>query len=377
MTRQVYKSAEAFNTLLDTLREATETYLGPERGLVKEVDVAEGYRYLLHLVSAGIDFYLEGDPEHPEFVRMVSPARKLGGDNPDAIYHFTRIRGDRTYRVAGKRGRECYFSFTVHGRTSEDKLGMAAEPVLADVNDRSLKIGADGAYEIILSPHEHPGNWIKLEPSAGCIIVRHYFELDHSAADDPSIKIELDIAPVDAPGLRSTASDAEMARRIKDVAAFFRGASIEMIDMASIPVPFVSRVPNELPQPCGFRTSGQAAWGAVDIAYAMAPFSVGPDEALVMEGALPECAFANVVLWNRHMQTFEFRGRRVSLNRKQIVFRSDGSYRIIIAHRDPGVPNWLDTEGHTDGTIFWRLLLTQGEAAKPRCTLVPFEKIPK
>ena len=36
MRTDVYKSAEAFKTFLDTLREAAETYLGAERGLVKE-----------------------------------------------------------------------------------------------------------------------------------------------------------------------------------------------------------------------------------------------------------------------------------------------------------------------------------------------------
>jgi len=29
----------------------------------------------------------------------------------------------------------------------------------------------------------------------------------------------------------------------------------------------------------------------------------------------------------------------------------------VIAHEDPGVPNWLDTGGHREGTIFWRYLL--------------------
>lgn len=27
-----------------------------------------------------------------------------------------------------------------------------------------------------------------------------------------------------------------------------------------------------------------------------------------------------------------------------------GSIRFVIAHRDPGVPNWLDTAGHQRGT---------------------------
>ena len=29
----------------------------------------------------------------------------------------------------------------------------------------------------------------------------------------------------------------------------------------------------------------------------------------------------------------------------------DGSVRFVIAHRDPGVPNWLDTAGHQRGTV--------------------------
>ena len=77
------------------------------------------------------------------------------------------------------------------------------------------------------------------------------------------------------------------------------------------------------------------------------------------------------------MQSFEFRDRRVSLNRKQILPEPDGSYRIVIAHRDPGVPNWLDTEGHTEGTIFWRFLLPESEPEKTKCTLMPLSEIRK
>ena len=107
----------------------------------------------------------------------------------------------------------------------------------------------------------------------------------------------------------------------------------------------------------------------------MAPFRVGPDEALIMEGRLPFCAFANVMLWNRHMQTLEYRDRRISLNRSQIVPEPDGSYRIVVAHRDPGLPNWLDTEGHREGTIFWRFLLPEGQPEQPRCRLLPLAEL--
>ena len=45
------------------------------------------------------------------------------------------------------------------------------------------------------------------------------------------------------------------------------------------------------------------------------------------------------------MQTGDYLHRQVSLNRKQTKPEPDGSFRIVVAAEDPGVPNWLDTEG--------------------------------
>jgi hypothetical protein len=114
-----------------------------------------------------------------------------------------------------------------------------------------------------------------------------------------------------------------------------------------------------------------SAWHAVDNAYSMGPFVLKPDEALVMSGRLPKCSFANVVLWNRWMASFEYRGQRISLNRKQMKLEPDGSYRIVIAARDPGVPNWLASEGRPTGTIFWRFQLPQEQPEQPRAQVVP------
>jgi len=368
-------SKDAFNKLLDTLHQQIEGYLIPERGIVSETDNAEGFRYILHMLSAAIDLYLEGSPDYPQFVRIVSPTRKLMGDNPDAIYHFARIRDDRSYRITGKRGDECYLSFTVHGRPADGRLGAAAEPVLADMNDRDFRISPDGSFEIILSPEEQPGNWIKLLPGSASLISRHYFEMEGSPTTKPDRRIDLHIETLDPPPSRPPITDASVARGIEDMVAFLRGGTVEMMIPGSIPIPFISTIPNELPEPTIFQLAGQDAWGAVDIAYSMGPFKIEPDEALVMEGTLPDCAFANVVLWNKHMQTFEYRGRRISLNRTQITFEPDGSYRIVIAHLDPGIPNWLDTEGHTEGTVFWRILLPSEQPAQPECRLMKLSEL--
>ena len=91
----------------------------------------------------------------------------------------------------------------------------------------------------------------------------------------------------------------------------------------------------------------------------------------VITGSLEECAFANVMLWNRQMQTLEYCVRRSSINQAQLALEPDGTFRIVVAHSDPGVPNWLDTEGHESGTIFWRILLPVENPPQTTCVVVP------
>ena len=75
------------------------------------------------------------------------------------------------------------------------------------------------------------------------------------------------------------------------------------------------------------------------------------------------------------MQTLDFANRPVSLNRKQTRLEPDGSFQMILAHRDPGLPNWLDTEGRAFGLIFWRFMLPEGPIEKPEAKLIPFASL--
>ena len=65
----------------------------------------------------------------------------------------------------------------------------------------------------------------------------------------------------------------------------------------------------------------------------------------------------------------------MSLNRVQTKPERDGTFRIVIAHRDPGVPNWLDTEGRPFGMVFWRFFLPNGDIDTPRTEVVPVDDV--
>ncbi len=309
----------------------------------------------------------------------------MQGDNPDAIYHFARIRGDRAYRVFGQINEQCYTSFTIHGIAAD--AGMAG-PLLGDVNDRNFAVADDGTYELILSasepasvPATEPAggqsrNWLRLDPLAHSVVVRSYYHLEKSAQNDPTINVVIGIEPLDDPAPPPPLTDATYADRLREGVAFLRQATIgQNIFGSPSPVPFVSNVPNTLPMPFSFRDSGLPVPGAADIVYSMGRWNLHADEALVMTGFLPECAFVNVMLWNKHMQTLEYRNRQSSLNQKQITLEPDGSYRLVVAHADPGVPNWLDTEGHEQGSIFWRFLLPETDPTAIDCTVVPLASV--
>lgn len=140
---------------------------------------------------------------------------------------------------------------------------------------------------------------------------------------------------------------------------------------ATLP-PFVSVVPNQFPKPV---KPGDFGLAAFDAAYSMAPFLIGPDDALVVRGRWPTCRCANVSLWNRHQQTLDYANRSVSLNRVQTQAEADGFFTLVLAHRDPGVPNWLDTEGRGMGLVFWRFMLPEGEIETPTAELVPLSEV--
>src|SRR5436190_13493 len=108
------QSGAAFRALLDLLRDAEQSFVSGPRAVADQVDVAEGYRHLTHLLGYALDLYLDADPEHPAFTPLASPTRKILGDNVDSLYHFAPLRGDRGYRIRRARGRRVYLAFCVY-----------------------------------------------------------------------------------------------------------------------------------------------------------------------------------------------------------------------------------------------------------------------
>ena len=364
------ESRKALRELLDLLEEVDRRWASPEWNLLGEADVVSAQRALMHILEGGLATFFESDPAHPRFERIVTPARKFTGDNADAIYYDAPVSPERRYIVRGRMDGAVYVSLTVEC-DSED--GSMAKRTAGVLNDTQFDVDPEGRFEIRLGGPPAPRNWLALAPGASRITTRHYYENETSAAADPTRHAALVIEALD-PGPPPPAPDAtSVARGIRRVAQFVRSRTLDQPPMAKAEQPpFVSIVPNRFPAPVSPSHFGLAAF---DAAYSMAPFVIGPDQALIMTGRWPACRCANVSLWNRHLQTLDYANRRVSRNRRQTTLEPDGSFRMILAHRDPGHPNWIDTEGRPFGIVFWRFMLAEAAIATPQAELVPFADV--
>jgi hypothetical protein len=344
-------TAAVFAELIDELRTLERRLSLPDIPL-DDAGVLEGYKWIFTILAVGFDAYVWADPDRPRFVDIVGPYRKWGGDNADAFYQYAPIDPRRTYRVTGLRGDAVYLSLAVYGGPDD---GHYSERIVGTLNDRALDIEADGSFSMVLSPDPHPGAWIRLEPDAVCAITRDYL------ADPVHGRRALwHIEAVDPPARRRE-DDADLARRMRAALTWVR-------DQAGI-VPIPLGTPNTVdePYPVSSQTFG---WAAGDAAYAMGSFALDGDQALVIEGTSPPCAFWNVCLWNQFLHTYDYDYERVTLNGAQVTYRADGSWQVVVAGRDPGHPNWISTAGHERGRIWFRWFLPESTPVRPTTRVV-------
>jgi hypothetical protein len=250
-------------------------------------------------------------------------------------------------------GDAAYLSLTVYGGPDD---GRYSERIVGSVNDEDLEIGPDGSFEVVLSPQPHEGAWIRLEPDAVCATIRDYL-------NDPrqGRRAEWRVECLDAP-TRLVQDDADLARRLRAAATWL----VEQARIAPVELGEPNRI--EEPYPVPKQTFG---WAAGDAAYAMGSFELEEYQALVITGRSPQCRFWNMCLWNPFLHTYNYDYERVTINGSQVRYEPDGSWRIVVAERDPGHPNWVSTAGHRRGRIWFRWLLPATTPQRPRTEVVP------
>jgi hypothetical protein len=340
VSEQRIVSGDAWEEYCDTLKAAGASLKFP--GTPQDpFNQAEGYRYLARLVRAGLEGFLEdADPRAPVLKRVVHETVKMGADNPDNYYQNATISGAYTYRIKGNRGTVSYLAFGTQAGHYGQGGGM---PPTGFLEASELELDENGDFEIVLSCERQPKNWLRMTPETGLLIVRQTF-LDRSTETIASLRIER----TDGPNTPLPVTPAMVDEGLKNASTLVAGASLLFSKWAR---DFQAHS-NTLPR--FDQEVSNAAGGDPNIAYYHSHWRLGPDEALVIEVMPPECQHWNFQLNNYWMESLDYRFFTVHRNKHTATRRPDGSVRLIVAHRDPGLPNFIDTVSHTSGTMLFR-----------------------
>ena len=358
------KSREAFQEFIQLLQTIDEQWCSEQRNLSTLQDITGSHRAVMHIIEVALVGYFEKDARKPDFRRIVTPSRKVTGDNADAIYFDAPVEPTYTYRIDGEMNQAIYFSMTIERNADDDRITETC----GAINDTQIDIDENGRFTIYLGGEPQERNWLALDEGASRVTTRHYWEHLEPASADPFWEPRLKITCTSDVGVIAPADDDSVSEGIKRVCNAITGRTLNMPILGAGELPaFMSFTPNSFPPP---QQPGEMGLAAADAHYSMAPFFLGPDEALVITGRWPSCRFANVSLWNRFQQTYDYETRSVSLNRSQTQLQEDSSFRIILSHENPGLPNWMDTEGNMFGLVFWRFFLVEGEVETPHAEVV-------
>ena len=351
-------SGKAWEEFCDNLKSAGAAlvYPGTPRDAFQQ---AEGVRYLARLTRAGLEAYVEyGDVAFPELRRMVHETVKLGADNPDNFYMNAQISGAYEYRITGKRNTIDYIGFFTQNGTYGQPGGMAPCGVL---EGKDLHLDMEGNFEIILSKERKGMNWLKIEDTSSLVMVRQTF-LDRNNEQPAELKIE----NLDGRTFPDPITPEKIDKGLSTAALFIAGAPVLFSKWAN----GFKKHTNQLPV---FDPAiSNAAGGDASIIYHHSYWKLLDDQALVIEFIPPDCDTWNFQLNNYWMESLDYRYFPISINKHTAVPEIDGTIKIIVAHSNPGRPNWLDTCGHPEGTMClrWYRLRQGAQPVVPICSVI-------
>ena len=388
-------------------------------------NLAEGYRYLMGFAHSAIERAFHEDPARPAFRNALSIINRATIDNSDAIYFYAPIDGREHYVIQGRtddsrewQGEEPspqgpraphYMIFeasagVLAGDSGDLKeLAPGVKTLTGRLDSSSIQVEKDGSFEILLSPERpegHTGNFIS---TLKVVEQPHPFQ-----PETPKERFALYVSgrqifndwqreePIHLSLRRlssnSSASDAytpeQAASELRRCGELVRGQmhfwNAFWTVLMGVYGPREGSIPGvEFPRN-GFNTinaaAGATGGGMSTNLYAGGVFELGPDEALIVENQIPlrpqYYGFQIANLWG---ESIEYANTFGSLNSSQSEVDPDGVIRLVVAHRDPGVPNWLDTTGHAEGFLTPRWAYSQTPPTDQWPTIsakkVPFSEV--
>jgi len=317
------------------------------------VDRVESFHYLLLMTAYAVQAAITNhDPLEPMW---SAPSQfhllDWGGASPDGVYRRAMVRDDRAYRVWGTLGNASYFS-----------MDFRLSKPMVTVMPPDLELDAAGSFEIFLGGEPRERQWWPLHPGTTGLTTREFFD-DWIGARRSRLRIECLDGEVTAP--RAAHNAARVAAEFDAVSDWILEGAVRFWIEQSLAL--AERAPNRF-QPELTRTDTKLPVVTTGL------WHLAPDEALIIELPDPDADFWAFQLASSLWHTLDYANRVTSLNQDQMQRDPDSTFRVVLAHRDPGVANWLDTTGLERGVLIVRFCGAKA-ADVPRTRLVKLAEV--
>lgn len=339
-TREAWRHVR---TMLDDLTRIVEA------DAESELELMEGLRALARITAQCSETSVDADDALPFFRQLATPVRQVGAPNPFVTTHLATLDGRLRYRIRGRRGSVAALGFQViAGR------GLAPRRIAAYVPDRDLPVLPDGDFEIVLARHAPPpyqcqaAIWVALPDDASAVVASQY--VADPIHEEPAL---FAIEPLDRPAPAAPPHDHALARQLDEMA----WSSARLATLHRTIRPDLLAAPNRLDTLPASELGAGSGTSAADLCL-MGSFRLAADEALVIDVLPPATRWWSVALENLWHECFDVRSRHTAASNATALRRPDGSVRLVVAARDPGVPGttWLDTGGRHRGFVTLRWL---------------------
>jgi len=347
------ESAAAWNQLVDIIRTAGIQALSEgDNGAISRQDAVERLHGLVTILATTMRIPLNNDAQYPLIVPsdLLPSLSKIGGNSPDADYHTFPISSVYSYRLRGTRGKAPFFNIQVQGIKFDPATMRPGLALASSLSDADLVYDADGFFEVLIStekPADFEGLWMAMDDDSFTVNIREYHH-DREAEGEPEFQVEV-LGDLPSPVPKTDAEVAAGIQRAAFLSKFWFDAR------QWIPGLFEPGVVNTFPTSDTDTDTAEELGLNADVKYMVGAWRLGPNEALVVEGrAAPATPYWILQISDRWHETADFRRRTVHYNDHTIKLEPDGRFRAVISPEDPGVPNWLDTGGRTEGYMSFR-----------------------
>jgi hypothetical protein len=312
---------------------------------------AKAYHTMFEALAMAYNFAVAPRMQHPRlFVNTgwQTDMYTLGQNGPDLFYATAFLDGRQSYRLSGNYG-DCVL---ILAQVLNHLSGHPDSRVIGNYDLSEFEIGPDGSFEFILSANEQPGNWMRLDrDSPYHFLLFRRFMGDWN--DNPgTLKLERisDIPDdtYDADEFDESAMAARIDRATEFLHYLIRDFNINLYD-------FYTRLGGGFNNMAFLPGTVTSQVGSPSSNYAMAVFDLAADEALVIElDKLPDGVYWSLQTGDVWSRSLNFTYCQTSISMYHAAVDSDGGFRAVVAHQDPGVANWLDTTRRQQGTVVFR-----------------------